>query len=76
MRGVDLLAPAHRLLDALACGELSSVELTRATLARITQLNPVLNAVVSQNEARALEQAEASDARRRRGKPVPSKVCR
>lgn len=71
MRGVDLLAPAHRLLDALACGELSSVELTRATLARITQLNPVLNAVVSQNEARALEQAEASDARRRRGEAGP-----
>src|SRR5258706_1894452 len=60
---MDLCAlTATELLDGYRKHELSPVEVTRAVLARIEQLNPVLNAfnLVSDH---ALEDAKASEAR-------------
>ncbi len=51
----------------LAAKEFSSVELTRALLARIDQLDPQLNAFISVTEELALQQAQAADARRAAG---------
>ncbi|SDK88350.1 Asp-tRNA(Asn)/Glu-tRNA(Gln) amidotransferase subunit GatA [Pseudomonas indica] len=51
----------------LAAKEFSSVELTRALLARIHQLDPQLNAFISVTEDLALQQAQAADARRAAG---------
>jgi aspartyl-tRNA(Asn)/glutamyl-tRNA(Gln) amidotransferase subunit A len=65
---VPSLLEASRLLRA---GELSPVELTTACLARIEELNPVLNAFVTVTADSALEQARAAEAEmqqnRRRG---------
>ncbi|MCA1857351.1 amidase [Massilia oculi] len=55
---------------ALAAGHITSVELTRATLARIEQLNPVLNCYLHVDAAGALEAAAAADARRLAGRPL------
>jgi aspartyl-tRNA(Asn)/glutamyl-tRNA(Gln) amidotransferase subunit A len=49
---------------------LSPVEVTRAALDRISELNPVYNAFVLVDEARALQDARASEARWQRGKPA------
>jgi aspartyl-tRNA(Asn)/glutamyl-tRNA(Gln) amidotransferase subunit A len=54
-------------LDALAAGDLSSEELTRAHLDAIEALNPRLNAYTAVTGERALERARASDRRRARG---------
>lgn len=51
----------------LTSGEVSSVDVTRACLARIAVVEPQVHALLLVDEAGALEQAEASDARRRRG---------
>ena len=61
-------APAHQLsaLDiaaGLRAGDFSSVEITRALLDRIEQLNPSLNAIVTPLPERALAQAQAADKR-------------
>jgi len=53
---------------ALADGRLTAVALTQHYLDRIADLNPVLNAVITVLPD-ALEQAEASDAERRAGRP-------
>ena len=52
--------------DALAKGEVSSRELTEAHVAAIEESRP-LNALITETPERALEMAEASDARRARG---------
>jgi aspartyl-tRNA(Asn)/glutamyl-tRNA(Gln) amidotransferase subunit A len=52
-------------------GHASSVELTRAYLARIAELNPQLNAYISVDEAGALAAAEAADASLARGDAGP-----
>jgi amidase len=62
------LFSASRQLELLAAGQLSSVELTRAHLARIARLNPALNAVSIADEGAALAAAAASDARRTAGR--------
>jgi aspartyl-tRNA(Asn)/glutamyl-tRNA(Gln) amidotransferase subunit A len=49
--------------ERLRTGEVSSVELTRAFLDRIHQLNPQLNAFITVADEQALEMARASDAR-------------
>ncbi|MFT7286612.1 MAG: aspartyl-tRNA(Asn)/glutamyl-tRNA(Gln) amidotransferase subunit A [Halieaceae bacterium] len=49
--------------EALASGATSSVELTRAALARIEALNPLLNSFISINQEQALAQAAAADRR-------------
>jgi aspartyl-tRNA(Asn)/glutamyl-tRNA(Gln) amidotransferase subunit A len=58
-----LTAPIAELARALAAKRLSSVELTRDSLARIEKANPRLNAFVTIDRAGALKQAEAADAR-------------
>lgn len=60
------------LADALAGGEVTSLTLTEAYIARIVEIDragPRLQAVLAVNPD-ALEQAEASDARRAAGKPL------
>ena len=56
---------------ALGRGEVSSVELTRALLARIDQLNPGLNAFISTDPELSLAQAAAADQRIARGAAGP-----
>ncbi len=55
------------LAARLARGECSSVEATRACLARVTALEPHLGAFLAVDDAGALAAAAASDARRRAG---------
>ncbi len=55
------------LASALEAKQLSSVELTRAVVARTKAVEPRVHAFNSFDEADALKQAEASDARRARG---------
>lgn len=59
------------LSAALAAGEISSVELTQAFLARIDQYNDVLNAYITVCSDSALEQAKAADAARAAGNDSP-----
>lgn len=61
--------PAPKLARLLARGELSALELMRASLARIAALNPRHNALVSLADGDALlAEARASDRRRRAGR--------
>src|SRR2546430_8653204 len=59
---------ATELLDGYRKHELSPIEVTRAVLARIEKLNPVLNAFNLVSE-RALDDAKASEARWMAGQP-------
>jgi aspartyl-tRNA(Asn)/glutamyl-tRNA(Gln) amidotransferase subunit A len=59
------------LSSALTRREVSSVELTQALLARITALNPALNAFITVDAQRSLADARAADARRARGEAGP-----
>ena len=54
-------------IEALNEGLVSSEELTRAHLDAIEALNPRLNAYLTVTGEQALEQARASDARRKEG---------
>ncbi|MDY6814634.1 MAG: amidase [Pseudomonadota bacterium] len=56
--------PAHELLRQLDNGTLTSEQLARALLARIREQNPVINAVVTLDENRVLEQAREADRQR------------
>ncbi|MEZ6058949.1 MAG: Asp-tRNA(Asn)/Glu-tRNA(Gln) amidotransferase subunit GatA [Planctomycetaceae bacterium] len=58
------------LLSALQSGDLTSRALTEACLGRIRERNPELNAFISVDEAGALQQADAIDAKRKSGEPV------
>jgi aspartyl-tRNA(Asn)/glutamyl-tRNA(Gln) amidotransferase subunit A len=55
----------------LASGAISSVELARESINRITDLNPSLNAVITLNEERALDAAAKADRARREGNSSP-----
>jgi aspartyl-tRNA(Asn)/glutamyl-tRNA(Gln) amidotransferase subunit A len=59
------------LAAGLAARNISSVELTRAFLARISGLNRALNAFVTVDEARALADARRADERRARADAGP-----
>jgi aspartyl-tRNA(Asn)/glutamyl-tRNA(Gln) amidotransferase subunit A len=59
------------LQAALAAKKVSSVELTRAFLARIQQLNGALNAYITVDEGTSLAQARLADERRARGEAGP-----
>jgi aspartyl-tRNA(Asn)/glutamyl-tRNA(Gln) amidotransferase subunit A len=58
------------LAAKLASGETSSVEATRACLARIAQVDGKVKAFLRLDEHGALAAAEASDARRKKGNPL------
>ncbi len=60
-------APLHELSDRLKKRSVSSEELTRIFLARISALQPSLNAYISVLEQGALEMARAADKRLARG---------
>ena len=53
--------------EALRRGQVSSVELTRAALARVDRLNPTLNAFITVTAEQALERARLADAELARG---------
>ncbi|MFE8596023.1 Asp-tRNA(Asn)/Glu-tRNA(Gln) amidotransferase subunit GatA [Archangium violaceum] len=58
------------LASKLASGETTSVEATRACLARIAQVDGKVKAFLRLDEHGALSAAEASDARREKGNPL------
>jgi aspartyl-tRNA(Asn)/glutamyl-tRNA(Gln) amidotransferase subunit A len=66
-----LAATLAELAHALHAKRVSSVELTRAALERIAQVNPVLNAFITVDDERALAAARAADARRANGDAGP-----
>lgn len=52
---------AYRAMQMLRAGEISSVELTRAVLERITELEPRIHAYLNIQSERALEDAQRAD---------------
>lgn len=67
VEGVDLqLATIPEMADAMAAGDLTSVELTQAYLDRIEAYEPTVNAMMTTSDG-ALERAAALDAERAAG---------
>lgn len=62
--------PAHNLLAQLEAGTLSSEKLVTDLLARIREHNPAVNAVVTLDKVRVLEQARQADQKRTSGEAV------
>jgi aspartyl-tRNA(Asn)/glutamyl-tRNA(Gln) amidotransferase subunit A len=62
--------PAADLVEAYRAGKLSPVEVTQALIQRIAVINPLLNAYNLVDEAAALRDARASEARWRDGVPL------
>ncbi len=60
-----------RALELLNTGAISAVDLTRAHLDRIRQLDPQVRAFITVTEELALEQAAAADRRRAAGERAP-----
>lgn len=65
------MGEARQLVDALAAGQTSSVEATRAMIARIEAGDGEINAVVVRDFDRALERAAEADARLAAGERAP-----
>jgi aspartyl-tRNA(Asn)/glutamyl-tRNA(Gln) amidotransferase subunit A len=65
-----LSLPAAELLEQYRKKALSPVEVTRAALDRIAQLQPIYNAFVLVGEQEAMRDARASEARWLRGEPA------
>ena len=64
MNDRDLMfLPAHRQRQMIVNGEISSVEMTEASLRRIAQLEPQLHAFITLDEEGALMAAKEADAR-------------
>jgi aspartyl-tRNA(Asn)/glutamyl-tRNA(Gln) amidotransferase subunit A len=63
-------ATAAEMADALGSGETTSVELTRAALRRIEQVDGALHAFLHVDAEGALAAAQASDERRAAGQPA------
>ncbi|WP_159617326.1 amidase [Arthrobacter zhaoguopingii] len=62
---------ALTLRDALASGEVGARELTEHYLQRIEERNPALGAFLTVTAEQALQEADAADARRAAGGPLP-----
>ena len=60
---------AAEAVKGITGGDFSATELMRATLARIEQHNPTLNAITIDLGAKALEQAEQADRSLAAGNP-------
>ncbi|MGB9150934.1 MAG: amidase, partial [Burkholderiales bacterium] len=60
-----------QLIRDLGAKKFSSVELTQFFLARIRQHNPTLNAFITVDEQKSLDQARAADARIAKGDASP-----
>ncbi|MGH2788060.1 MAG: Asp-tRNA(Asn)/Glu-tRNA(Gln) amidotransferase subunit GatA [Actinomycetota bacterium] len=58
--------PATQLASALAAGDLTSVEITEAMIARAEAVDPKIRAYMNRTDDRALADARAADERRRR----------
>ncbi|TPQ42965.1 amidase [Cupriavidus pinatubonensis] len=63
-------ATAHELLRLLRHGEISSVEVLQNQLARISAVDPIINAVAVLDAERALLRAAEADAARARGRSL------
>lgn len=62
------------LIDVAACirdGSVSSEDVTRACLARVDRVDPLINAFTKVKAERALQQARDADLARRAGAPLP-----
>ena len=71
-RAIPMLnASLPQLASALAAKQISSVELTQLYLDRIAALNPQLNAYITVDPARSLQEAQAADAMRAAGQAGP-----
>ncbi|MBI1877201.1 MAG: amidase [Chloroflexi bacterium] len=64
----DLSASA--LAAKIACGDVSATEVVEAHIARIEQVNPTLNAVVSKRYDAARAEAQEADRRQAKGEPL------
>ena len=62
---------AHEAQALLSKREISSVELTRAVLDRIAEVDPRVRAYISENETEALDQAARADERLSSGEGTP-----
>jgi aspartyl-tRNA(Asn)/glutamyl-tRNA(Gln) amidotransferase subunit A len=68
----DLTAlTVHELRDCIRDGSVTAREVAEATLARIEALDPRVRAFVTVTPGTAVKQAEAIDARRSAGEPLP-----
>ncbi|MDA0596903.1 MAG: amidase [Chloroflexi bacterium] len=56
-----MFTPAHKQRQMIVDGEISSVEMTKASLRRIAELEPQLNAFITLDEQGALAAAKAAD---------------
>jgi Asp-tRNA(Asn)/Glu-tRNA(Gln) amidotransferase A subunit family amidase len=61
---------AEQIIARIAAGEISAAEVTEAYLARIEQVNPLINAIVVPLFEQARADAAAVDAARKRGEPL------
>jgi aspartyl-tRNA(Asn)/glutamyl-tRNA(Gln) amidotransferase subunit A len=72
MAGFDLgWSSAADIVAAFASGRASALSIVEATLARIRGRDPLLNSFTAITEQRAFMRAQALDAARTRGEPVP-----
>jgi aspartyl-tRNA(Asn)/glutamyl-tRNA(Gln) amidotransferase subunit A len=72
MAGLDLgWSNAADIVAAFASGRVSALSIVEATLARIRGRDPLLNSFTAVTERRALMHAQALDAARTRGEPMP-----
>ena len=67
---VTVDSPAREQLAAMAAAQISARELLDLHLARIEQVNPVVNAIVSLDPDRAMVAAAEADERQARGEPL------
>src|SRR5919197_6107191 len=66
-----MLGSATELVEAMAVGQISAVELAEAAIARIERHDTTINAVCVRDFDRALEAARNADATRARGEVRP-----
>src|SRR5436309_21369 len=71
MRSADLLSsPVDTIAASVRSGEVTAEEMTRASLAAIAERDPSIQAFLTVARDRALEDASAVDAKRKRGDPL------